>query len=107
MGQFTGLPNSQQTRPSIVRSTKFTGETETWIVTTFRQTDEDGAATTVFLEHVDAEGSERFVLPPKVIATINKQQEALIAKTRKHAAQAAAKTRKAKGITPFVRKAGA
>jgi len=104
MGQFNGLPGSQQTRPSIVRSSQFTGETETWIITTFRRSDDEGAETWVFLEHVNAAGSQRFVLPPKVVATVQKQHEALVRRARRSSAKAAAQTRKANGVTPFQRK---
>lgn len=100
MGQFHGLPGVQQTRPSIIRNATFTGQTETWIVTTYRRSDEEGAESWVFLEHVDASGSQRFVLPPKVVHTIAKQADSLIGKARKAAAKQAAETRKERGIEP-------
>lgn len=100
MGQYSGLPGVAKTSPSVVRHVEFTGQTATWIVTTFRHAEQDVPETRVFLEHVDETGARRFVLPPKVVATILKQYDALVTKSRRAGAKKAAETRKERGIEP-------
>lgn len=75
-----------------------------YIVQTFRAPD---AGDTVFVEIIGPDGASRFFLPAKVANAIASQREALTRKSRKSGAKQAARTRKAKGVVPFQKKAKA
>lgn len=103
IGALDGLPGVIKTAPTTVRDvTPMTGDAQTFIVQTFRQRDDDGGSTreTVFLEHVDENGTTRIAIPPKVVRTILRQHEALAARARSRSAKASAEDRKARGIQP-------
>jgi hypothetical protein len=101
MGALIGLPDVIHTAATTVRgSSPLVGSTQTFIVQTFRQRDEDKSGDTIFLEYVDCEGTVRIVIPPAVAKVIARQRDALTDRSRSRAAQAAAADRKARGIVP-------
>lgn len=103
LGALDGLPDVVHTRPSTVRAiVPIIGAAETWIVQTYRQTEQGD---TIFLESVSAAGAVRIALPPKVAAAIARQRDSLTAQSRSKAARAAAQDRKDRGEEPaFLRR---
>ena len=75
----------------------FYGQTESWIVDTFRL---DGGSEEVFLQRVNAEGSIRLLLPPEVTASMARQRDRGITATRRRGARQAVATKRAAG-TPI------
>lgn len=108
LGSLIGIPGVLSTAAATVRAaTPMTGETQTFIVQTFRRReeaiDEDTAAPSheyVFVEYVDDAGTTRIVIPPNVVRVIHRQHDALTGRARKRGAKAAAADRKARGIVP-------
>lgn len=115
LGTLDGVPGVDKTKATtIIALVDVIGKASTFIVQTYRRRDDDGVRTgdTVFIQHIDALGSARFVLPPEVADTIARQRDALGTKGRRRGAAAAAETRKARGVvagfaamTPAQRKA--
>lgn len=102
MGLLDGLTGVSRTKPStITETTTLVGNSSTFVVQTFRQRDEHdpGAPSkdTIFLVYVDAAGSRRIVIPPKVADAIARQRDSLATKSRIRAGKAAAATRKGDG----------
>lgn len=98
LGGLDGLPGVLQTGQTTVQSvTPIVGKAETFIVQTVRQPD---TGDTIFLQCIGGERSFRLVIPPKVAAVIARQRDALTGRARRKAAQAAAQTRKERGIEP-------
>lgn len=91
------------TKPSTVKSVEqITGRAETFIVESARH---DELGTFVFVEMLDDAGVIRLALPPRVVAAIGRQQDALSAKSRSIAAKTLAQARKDRGEVPgFMRK---
>jgi hypothetical protein len=91
------------TKPSTVKTVEtITGRAETFIVESARH---DELGTFVFIEALDESGVIRLALPPRVVAAITRQQDALTAKSRSVAAKTLAAARKAAGVVPgFMRK---
>jgi len=89
-----GHPNGAHTQPSVVQSVDHYGNVSSFMVQTVKW--DEGIS--VFVTQVNASGSLRFVLPPKVTAVIGRQQDAvsLIIK-RRHGKRIAAE-RKASGV---------
>lgn len=81
------------TRGSTVDTTDYYGNAETWVVNTIRVEGAD----TAFVQRVSAEGGERHVLPPKVMAALWAQREALTGKTRRRGARRAVETKREAG----------
>lgn len=90
--QLNSNPAAIKVKPAIVDATDFYGNVVRWVVQTIR----GEAGDSVLLERVDAATPLREVLPPKVVAMINRQQEAVAGVVRKRAAGRAADTRRAK-----------
>lgn len=97
-----GLPDVTTSGPSTVRSVDFIGDSQTVIVTTYRQTDRGD---TIFLESISSDGTFRIVLPPKVADAISRQRDALSTKVRRKVGKASAQARKDRGELPgFMKK---
>lgn len=96
MAQLQGLPNGAHTTPTVVQVTDFYGNTTQWIVQTFKH---DGGETT-FLTAVDAQGRQRFVLPPKVLAVIDRQRGSTQTMVRRRHGKRLAEERAARGEVP-------
>lgn len=79
---------------STVRTQDFYGNSETWVIETYRT--EDGKET-ILLEHNSSAGGTRHVLPPQVAATLVNQHDRLTAGSRKRAARRAVETRRLRG----------
>lgn len=73
----------------------FYGHAETWTVDTFRH---DGVET-VFVQRMSATAPLRLMLPPPVMAVVNRQHDANTTKMRRRGAQQAVATRRERGDT--------
>lgn len=90
-------------KQSIVELADDYGNLTTWIVTSYRHDGQD----TILLQRQTPTASDRLVLPPAVTAAIARQRDGAVKVNRRKGAAAAVATRRAKGIAPFARKAGA
>jgi hypothetical protein len=79
---------------STVNINDFYGNLETWVVETFRS----DVATEVLIQVTTALGGTRIVLPPVVMAAIDRQRGSVTTKARKRAARRAVDTKREKGI---------
>lgn len=79
---------------STIHSTDFYGNTETWVVETFRT--EDGREVG-FLQRNGPEGGTRWVLPAEVMAALSRHRDQLVSRSRKRAARRGLETRKLRG----------
>jgi hypothetical protein len=104
-GMLAGLPDVAVTQPTLIQAiTPLTGESESFIIKTYRQRE---VGDTIFLEYGEGDRRIRIVLPPKVSDAISRQRDALTAKNRRTAARATAAARKARGELPgFMKKKG-
>jgi hypothetical protein len=68
------------------------GHSETWVITTVRVEGYE----TLFVQHINAEGGQRFVLPAVVANALARQREQVLAVSRRRAAHKGVATRKAK-----------
>lgn len=84
-----GVASSETT----LHLTDFLGRSTTWVVRTFRSEGDD----TVLLLRVDAEGSMRVVLPPKVTDAISRQRSSAERQNRRRGAKQAVATKRAEG----------
>jgi hypothetical protein len=101
LAALDGVPGVVRTSPSTIRAVMpIVGDTSTFIVQTFRQRDEDKSGDTIFIEHVDANGTTRIVIPPNVANVILRQHDSLTDRARSAGTKAAAADRKARGILP-------
>lgn len=98
LGSLEGLPDVTDVKPTTIRvTTPLLGKAQTFILQTIRQKD---VGDFVFLEYVDADGSTRLVIPPKVTEAIARQRDALTGRVRSKSAKATAADRKARGLKP-------
>lgn len=79
-------------KTSLVDLVDIYGNAESWVVKTIRV---DGVDT-VFLQRNNADGGDRWVLPPDVTNAISRQRDGVVAVNNKRRALSAAATRKAK-----------
>jgi len=87
--------NNLETKAATILTDNGRGETETFIVQTIR-TEKEG--TYVVVQYLNSKDeTKRIILPPKVTATIKRQDSALADKARRNAAKAKAKERKERG----------
>jgi len=101
LSRLTGLPNGASTQPTVVQSIDFYGNTTSFMIQTVRT--EEGS--TAFVTQVNAQGSARYILPPHVLATLDRQRDALSLKIRRRHGRRIAEERKAAGLEPgFLRK---
>lgn len=102
LDRLTGLPGGAHVRPVVVQTSDFYGNSVQHLVQTVR-TPEEGDF--VFLTAVSANGTVRHVLPPKVLATIDRQREANSTKVKRRIGRRIAQERKERGELPgFMRK---
>lgn len=98
LGKMIGLPDTLATAPTTIRAVvPLSGESQTFIIQTFRQREEGD---TVFLEFVAADVATRIMLPPDVTRCLARHRDTLTDRARRKAARAAAADRKARGIRP-------
>jgi hypothetical protein len=81
IGQIDGLPDVRKARPSTVTTVlPILGNSQTYVVQTYKDREEGFYG---FVQMIDAEGRARIVLPPKVMAAIYRQRDALIKAQRR------------------------
>lgn len=71
LDRLIGLPGGAHTQPAVVQATDYYGNTTSYMVQTVRTEEGD----TAFVTQVNAAGSARFILPPAVIRTIERQRD--------------------------------
>src|SRR3990167_6026792 len=96
LSQLIGLPNGAHTQPAVVQAVDFYGNVTSFMVQTVKW--DEGH--TVFVTQVNADGSARYVLPPKVLTTLMRQQDAVSHMIRRRHGKRLAETRKAEGRQP-------
>src|SRR3990167_6581249 len=96
LSRLTGLPDGAHTQPAVVQAMDFYGNVTSFMVQTVKWDE----GNTVFVTQVNAEGSARFVLPPKVMATVIRQQEAVSLMIRRRHGRRLAESAKAAGRQP-------
>lgn len=96
LARLVGLPNGASTQPIVVQTTDFYGKTTQHVVQTVKH--DEGES--VFLTEITAEGTRRFVVPPKVVATISRQRDAVSTIVRRRHGRRLAEERKAAGLLP-------
>ena len=103
LGALHGLPDVASVKPATIRAvTPMTGDSQVFIVQTFRQRE---VGDTIFLEFVTRDSTTRIAIPPGVADVIARQRDALTGKTRSKAAKATAQARKDRGELPgFMRR---
>jgi hypothetical protein len=103
IGALDGLPDVTKTRPTTIASVlPMLGNAQTFIVQTYRQRE---SGDTIFLQVIDADGSDRMVIPPKVAAAIARQHDALTTMVRRQTSRRLAEERAERGEVPaFLRK---
>lgn len=68
---------------STVHSADFYGNTETWVIETFRVDDGRGPCEQVFLQRTSAEGGMRLMLPPDVTRALARHRDQVAASARR------------------------
>jgi hypothetical protein len=96
MAALTGLPDGAHTAPHVVQATDFYGHTTQFILQTFRWAEGD----TVSVTQVNAAGHARYILPPKVVAAIQRQRDAVATAVKRRHGRRLAEQRKASGHAP-------
>jgi len=104
LSRLIGLPNGAHTQPTVVQAVDFYGNTTSYMVQTVKT--EDGP--TVFVTQVNADGSARFILPPSVLRTIDRQRDTTTAQIRRRHGKRLAEERGGAfgGFTPEMRAKG-
>jgi hypothetical protein len=103
--QFGALQDvGLSTKPSTIQHVQpITGETETFIIQTIRH---DELGDFICVTHVDKNGVERIILPPKVSNLIASHRDALTKRRRSISSRATMKARMAAGeVLGFKKKA--
>lgn len=96
LSDMIGLPNGAHTQPTVIQAIDFYGNTTAYMIQTVRT--EEGV--TSFVTQVNAQGSVRYILPEKVLASIDRQRAAITTKIRRRHGRRIAEERKAKGLKP-------
>lgn len=97
LSTMIGLPNGAHTAPAVVQHVDFYGNVTSYMVQTVR-TEEQGV--TAFVTMVNAQGSQRFILPQSVLAVIDRQRDSNTTQLRRRHGRRLAEERKAAGIAP-------
>lgn len=96
LSRLIGLPNGAHTKPAAVQDIDFYGHTTSYMIQSVK-TDE---GTTSFVSQVSAQGSVRFILPSRVLATIDRQRVSLTKQVRSRHGKRIAEERAASGQQP-------
>lgn len=96
LSRIVGLPNGAHTQPSVTQSIDFYGNVTSFMIQTVK-TDEGATA---FVTQVNSQGSVRYILPPGVLATIDRQRDSLTTQLRRRNGRRIAEERKAAGLKP-------
>jgi hypothetical protein len=101
LSSMVGLPNGAHTQPAVVQAIDFYGNTTSFMIQTVR-TDE---GVTAFVTQVNAQGSQRYILPQHVLMVLDRQRAAITTKIRRRHGKRIAEERKAAGKQPgFMKK---
>lgn len=101
LSDMLGLPNGAHTQPTVIQAIDFYGNTTSYMIQTVRT--EEGV--TAFVTQVNAQGSVRYILPERVLATLDRQRAAITTKIRRRHGRRIAEERAAAGIKPgFLKK---
>ena len=93
-----GHPDGAHTGAAVTQALDFYGKATQYIIQTVKWAE----GNTVFITQVNASGSSRFVLPPKVMAVIDRQQAAVTTMVRRRHGQRLASEARASGrVTSF------
>ncbi len=79
LSRLIGLPGGAHVQPSVIQAVDFYGNTTSYMVQTVK-TDE---GPTIFVTQVNASGSVRYILPPKVLQMMDRQRETTITIVRR------------------------
>lgn len=96
LSRLMGLPNGAHTQPSVVQTMDYYGNVNNFTVQTVRWDE----GNTVFVTKIGADGPERYMLPPKVLALITRQADAVSNMVKRRHGQRLAEQRKADGWVP-------
>lgn len=104
LNNLIGHPDGAHTGASVVQAVDFYGKATQFILQTVKWAE----GTTVFITQVNSEGSARFVLPPKVVGLLLRQQDAVTTIVRRRHGRRLAETARANGqrvggFTPAMR----
>jgi LmbE family N-acetylglucosaminyl deacetylase len=109
LNSVLGHPDGAHTGAAVVQAVDFYGKATQYIMQTVKWPE----GTSVFITQVNSEGSARFVLPPKVMALLFRQQDAVTTIARRRQGVRLAETAKANGqlrsggFTPEMRRKAA
>jgi len=107
LSRLTGLPDGAHTQPVVVQAMDFYGNVTSFMIQTVKWDE----GNTVFVTQVNADGSARFMLPPRVMTTLLRQQDAVSLIIRRRHGRRLAEALKASGrqpvFTPEMRAKGA
>lgn len=96
--EFSKALREAQNNPSAIEKTSMVdlvdmlGHAVTWIVKTIRKDGSD----VVFVQRINSEGGDRWVLPAEVTAAMARHRDGVIAVSRKRSAASGVATRRAK-----------
>ena len=107
LDKLIGLPNGAHTGAAVTQAKDFYGNVTTFIVQTVKWSE----GNSVFVTQVNSAGSARFVLPPEVMAIVNRQADSVTTQVRRRHGQRLAEEQKANGrvvgFTPEMRRKAA
>jgi hypothetical protein len=84
---------------STVHSFDFYGNTETWVIETFRVDDGRGPCESVFLQRTSADGGMRLMLPPDVTRALARHRDQVSAAARRRQGHTLIALRRQRGDT--------
>lgn len=96
LSRLIGLPNGAHTQPSVVQDVDFYGNTTSYMVQTVKHDE----GTTSFVTQVNAAGSQRYILPPKVLQLIDRQRDSTTTQVRRRHGRRLYEERLAAGTAP-------
>jgi hypothetical protein len=91
-----GHPDGAHTQPAVQQDVDFYGNATSFIVQTVKWVQ----GTTIFIQQVNAQGSARYALPPKVVQLLLRQQDAVTHIVRRRHGKRLAEERKVNGVQP-------
>jgi hypothetical protein len=101
LSSLLGLPNGAHTSPTVVQVVDFYGNATSFMIQTLRT--EEGV--TSFVTQVNAQGSQRYILPQQVLTVIDRQRDSITTQLRRRHGKRVAEERKARGEKPGFMKA--
>lgn len=97
-GALDGLPGGITSgRATVQQTTPLVGNVETWVTQAIRVPE---VGETWFVQVLSSERSLRLVIPPRVVAALQRQHDGMAQRLRSRTARKAAATRAAGGFVP-------